>query len=83
MPSPKTVGPRGAGLRGADRSRISMLFGGALGKIFQARPLVDFGGTEMKILDTLGTNNLGIDPMGCCGKPNWHEDFMPNVEFSF
>jgi hypothetical protein len=42
MPSPKAFRPHG-GVRGANLSRSSLLFGGPFGRIFRAVPAADFG----------------------------------------
>src|SRR5437016_3385231 len=50
MPSPKSIRPHGVGLRGANLSRSSLLFGGPFGRIFRALPPADFGSTEKQTL---------------------------------
>ena len=43
MSSPRPIRPHGVGVRGANLSRSSVLFGGPFGRIFRAVPPADFG----------------------------------------
>jgi hypothetical protein len=53
MTTPKPIRPHGVGLRGADLSRSSVLFGGPFGRIFRALPPADFGEDDDKSLAAL------------------------------
>jgi hypothetical protein len=52
MTPPKAVRPHG-GVRGADLSRSSLLFGGPFGRIFRVVPPADFGDTDKQTDDNL------------------------------
>jgi hypothetical protein len=54
MLSPKPVRPHGAGIRGVNLSRSSLLFGGPFGRIFRALPPADFGADDAASLQALG-----------------------------
>jgi hypothetical protein len=54
MLSPKPIRPHGAGIRGVNLSRSSLLFGGPFGRIFRALPPADFGVDDAASLLALG-----------------------------
>lgn len=54
MSNVKKIRPHGAGVRGANLSRSSVLFGGAFGRIFRALPPADFGVDDPASLKALG-----------------------------
>lgn len=59
MPSPPLARPHG-GVRGAELSRSSLLFGGPFGRMFRALPPADFGADDAASLAALKTLAAGM-----------------------
>src|SRR5690349_21195156 len=71
--------PHGTGVRGANLSRSSVLFGGPFGRIFRALPAADFGDDDVAsvaALSALGTA-LTADPEAIKEGPDAEESGVP------
>src|SRR2546430_10143448 len=87
MAKVKTIRPHGVGLRGANLSRSSILFGGPFGRIFRALPPADFGVDDAHSLAALkvlaGKMTTVADPADPKDGPDNEESGIPSAHTYF